>query len=154
MKSFSGAANDATFRSDENFGWTEFQIILEIARLNTPLIFAQSHLDWWQLSPTTFRAIMPTESDIFIGFKETSNIETIVVLTLWHLIVRPEKINNFKYKNCYCRWQEQKKNQNVSRDNKTNKYRNAVNRAHKSQFSINFMKQFLVQTEKHYWNCI
>ena len=44
------------------------------------------------------------------------------------------------YKNCYCRWQKW--------DNKTNKYRNAVNRAHKSQFSINFISHFWTKTKQ------
>lgn len=49
-------------------------------------------------------------------------------------------LESFYFKNCYCRWQKW--------DNKTNKYRNAVNRAHKSQFSINFISHFWTKTKQ------
>lgn len=63
--------------------------------------------------------------------------------SLWHLIVQ-----SFYYKNCYCRWQEEKK-----WDNKTNKYRNAVNRAHKNHFSINFISHDRFSTKTKHSCC-
>ena len=111
--------------------------MLQKTPLNSSLIFAQK--------PNRFDQIVSELSAVetfrWFFFRERSKIVGKWIncpfsLAVWHLLIVPR----FYYKNCYCRWQKW--------DNKTNKYRNAVNRAHKSQFSINFISHFWTKTKQ------
>lgn len=115
--------------------------MLQKTPLNSSLIFAQK--------PNRFDQIVSELSAVetfrWFFFRERSKIVGKWIncpfsLAVWHLLIVP----SFYYKNCYCRWQKW--------DNKTNKYRNAVNRAHKSQFSINFISHFWTKT-KQFFGC-
>lgn len=118
------------------------KIMLQKTPLNSSLIFAQKPSIW----SNCFRLSAFEMNPKWYYFQERTtdqkcstdirNESIVLSLAVWHLLI----VGNFYYKNCYCRWQKW--------DNKTNKYRNAVNRAHKSQFSINFISHFWTKTKQ------